>query len=283
VNYYNEFDPVAAEWLRQLIANDEIPPGDVDERSIADVQPGDLAGYSQCHFFAGIGGWSLALRMAGIPDDVKGIWSGSCPCQPFSTAGRRRGTDDERHLWPVFAGLIRECSPPVVIGEQVASSAGRAWLSVVLADLEGMGYGVAGADLCAAGVGAPHIRPRIYWGGVRPDDAPAWVADAARDDVLEERGEGAQAQGEDHGQPQERERHEPQPQHRSDAGPWGAIRYVRCSDNRERPVPLQPALFPVVDGVPSAEVASVRGSGNAIVPQVAAAFVQSLCEAVGDL
>ena len=56
--YYNEHDPFAAEWLRRLILFGHIAEGDVDERSIEDVNPDDLKGYDQCHFFAGIGVWS---------------------------------------------------------------------------------------------------------------------------------------------------------------------------------------------------------------------------------
>lgn len=67
--YYNEINPDAAAHLRSLIAAGQIAPGIVDERSIEDVRPDELAGYAQCHFFAGIGIWSLALRQAGIPDD----------------------------------------------------------------------------------------------------------------------------------------------------------------------------------------------------------------------
>lgn len=160
--YYNEIDPYAAQWLRNLIARGLIAPGDVDERSIVDVHPDDLRGYEQCHFFAGIGGWSLALRLAGVPD-ARPVWTGSCPCQPFSAAGKQRGSDDERHLWPAFFRLIRERRPPIVFGEQVAGAAGLAWLDHVCADLEGAGYAAAAADLCAAGVGAPHIRQRLYW------------------------------------------------------------------------------------------------------------------------
>jgi DNA (cytosine-5)-methyltransferase 1 len=162
MNYYNEYDPKTAAWLRELIRAGTIPHGDVDERSIEDVRPEDLAGYTQCHFFAGIGGWSLALQLAGWSED-RPVWTGSCPYQPFSVAGKGCGTNDERHLWPVFAELIRACKPPVVFGEQVASKAGRDWLAGVFADLEGMAYQRAGADLCAAGVGAPHIRQRLYW------------------------------------------------------------------------------------------------------------------------
>lgn len=51
--YYNEIDPYAAQWLRNLIAAGHIAPGDVDERSIEDVKPDDIKHYTQCHFFAG--------------------------------------------------------------------------------------------------------------------------------------------------------------------------------------------------------------------------------------
>ena len=160
--YYNEWDEFAAAWLRALIAKNLIAPGDVDERSIADVQPDDLRGYTQAHWFAGIGGWSLACRLAGWPDD-RAVWTGSCPCQPFSAAGKGLGTADERHLWPEFRRLIAECAPAVVFGEQVASRAGRDWLAGVRADLEALGYAVGAADLCAASLGAPHIRQRLWW------------------------------------------------------------------------------------------------------------------------
>src|SRR6185369_15459542 len=137
--YYNEIDPYAAQWLRNLIAANLIAPGDVDERSIVDVRPAELAGYTQCHFFAGIGGWSYALRLAGWADD-RPVWTGSCPCQPLSSAGKRKGHADERHLWPAFHRLIAECRPATVFGEQVASKDGREWFSAVRADLEGSGY-----------------------------------------------------------------------------------------------------------------------------------------------
>ena len=160
--YYNENDPYAAEWLRNLIARNLIAPGDVDDRSIIDVSADDLRGYTQCHFFAGIGGWSSALRLAGWPDD-RPVWTGSCPCQPFSTAGKQRGAEDERHLWPAFFRLIRECRPAAVFGEQVAGAAGLAWLDHVCADLESEGYAAAAADLPACSVGAPHRRQRLFW------------------------------------------------------------------------------------------------------------------------
>ena len=160
--YYNEIDPYAAAWLRNLVAAGRIAPGDVDERSIRDVSPDDLKAYTQCHFFAGIGVWSAALRLAGWADD-RPVWTGSCPCQPFSVAGNGAGFADDRHLWPEMFRLIAERRPPVVFGEQVASKDGLAWLDLVHTDLEGADYAAAAVDLCAAGVGAPHIRQRLYW------------------------------------------------------------------------------------------------------------------------
>jgi len=160
--YYNEIEPYAAQWLRNLIAAGHIAPGDVDERSIEDVTSDDLKPYTQCHFFAGIGVWSYAFRLAGWPDE-RPVWTGSCPCQPFSAAGKGGGFADERHLWPAFHHLISQCRPPTVFGEQVASKDGLNWLDLVHADLEGSGYAAAAVDLCAAGVGAPHIRQRLWW------------------------------------------------------------------------------------------------------------------------
>lgn len=161
MNYYNEFDPYAAQWLRNLIAEGLIADGHVDERSIADVSADDLAGYRQCHFFAGIGGWSLALRLAGWPDD-RPVWTGSCPCQPFSSAarGRNKRTSSRRHLWPEWHRLIRACRPRVVLGEQVASAAD--WAIEVRDDMEGDGYEVWFADIPAGAVGADHIRRRLW-------------------------------------------------------------------------------------------------------------------------
>lgn len=160
--YYNEIDPCAAQWLRNLIAAGHIAPGDVDERSIEDVHPDDLKPYTQCHFFAGVGVWSYALRRAGWPDD-RPIWTGSCPCQPFSAAGQAAGFDDQRHLWPHFHWLISERRPAELLGEQVASKDAEPWLDLVQADMEAMDYAFGAVAFPSAGVGAPHIRDRTYW------------------------------------------------------------------------------------------------------------------------
>lgn len=160
--YYNEIDPYAAQWLRNLIAAGHIAPGDVDERSIVDVRADDLRGYRQCHFFAGIGVWSYALRLAGWPDDRE-VWTGSCPCQPFSAAGKREGYADERHLWPHWHRLIRERRPATVFGEQVSAAIGSGWLDDVCLSLEELGYALGAASFPACSVGAPHIRQRVYF------------------------------------------------------------------------------------------------------------------------
>ena len=167
--YYNEYDPKAAAWLRELIKQGHIADGVVDERSIEDVTPTELLGFTQCHFFAGIGVWSYALRRAGWTDD-RPVWTGSCPCQPFSAAGKGAGFADERHLWPAFHHLISQCQPAIVLGEQVASKDGLGWLDLVLSDLEATGYAGGAVDLCAAGIGAPHIRQRLWWVGTRLAD-----------------------------------------------------------------------------------------------------------------
>lgn len=157
---YNEIDEYAADWLENLIAAGLIANGVVDRRSIEDIRPDELRGFRQVHFFAGIGVWSYAFRRAGISDDTA-LWTGSCPCQPFSAAGKGGGVDDERHLWPAFYHLIRECRPSKVYGEQVASKDGLGWLDIVSVDLERAGYAFGAVDTCSASVGAPHIRQRL--------------------------------------------------------------------------------------------------------------------------
>lgn len=161
-HYYNEFDPRNVAMLRQLMADGLIPEGEIDARPIQAVKPTDLDGYAQCHFFAGIGGWALAVRLAGLADRT-GLWTGSCPCQPFSNAGDMRGTEDERHLWPYWSTLIRQCKPPIVFGEQVANAISKGWLDGVYADMETEGYACGSAILPACSVDAPHKRDRVWF------------------------------------------------------------------------------------------------------------------------
>lgn len=238
--YYNEVDPYAARTLRNLIAAGELPPGDVDERSVEDVLPSDLRGYAQCHFFAGIGGWPLALRMAAFPEDEQ-VWTGSCPCQPFSAQGSRAGLADERHLWPVWFHLIRECRPGVIFGEQVEAAIAHGWLDLVRSDLEGEGYALGCKGLPAASIGARHGRPRLFW----------TATDTQR---------------------HEQSRLEPR---RGQVGRMGRI--VEPFPWHE---PWEGALsrFRILgDGLPR-NVDATDAARNAIVPQVAALFIQACTE-----
>jgi DNA (cytosine-5)-methyltransferase 1 len=285
---YNETDAYAAQWIRNLVSAKQITPGEVDERSIADLAPTDVAGPGQRHFFAGIGGWSHALRLAGVSDDAD-IWTGSCPCQGFSSAGKQRGFSDERHLWPVWFKLVRECRPAIVFGEQVASGLGLAWLDLVFADLEGAGYACAAADLPAAGVGSPHKRQRLYFvayaGDTRPQDrwAPRSAVDRGAHLLLgdpdsesgwrQRRGipraeaEARTLRSGDHGS-----RHTGQ-----DMDPWSGCDWIHCTDGKARPT--EPGVRPLAHGVPG-RVGRLRGYGNAIVPQIAAAFICAALEAL---
>jgi len=278
--YYNENDPFAAQWLRNLIAAGLIAPGDVDERSIVDVRPDDVRGYTQCHFFAGIGGWSYALRLAGWPDN-RPVWTGSCPCQPGSVAGKQRKFDDPRHLWPIWGKLIAQRGPATIFGEQVA--AWSEWLALVRSDLEAMGYAVGAMPVQAASAGADHLRDR-YW----------FVADAARDgqwrpresitsskaqiafgglrsgsSAVADAGGGrcsgpGQGQGEQPG--------------RAKTERSGDLDWVIGADGKARRV--KPGIRLLAHGV-SNRVGKLRGFGNAIDPRPAAQFILAAQEAIG--
>ena len=217
MNYVNEFDAYPAQWTRNLAAAGVIAPCVVDERSILDVCPADLETYAQCHFFGGIGVWPAAFRIAGIPDDFP-VWSGSCPCQGFSVAGQGKGFADERHLWPAWFHLIEQRRPVLIFGEQVDSPLARAWLDLVYADLEGIGYAVGACVAPAAGFGAPHGRHRIMFvaHALRPGWAKRWAGAGAGPFA----GRGGSGKLADAGGGELRGRHE----YRSDARAPGEIR-----------------------------------------------------------
>lgn len=251
--YYNETNPYAAEWLRYLIYEGLIAPGDVDERSIADVSASDLAAYAQCHFFAGLGGWSLALRMAGWPD-AKSVWTGSCPCQPFSQMGRRKGFDDERHLWPAWLGLIAMRRPPVVFGEQSARAAD--WLRLVRGDLVALDYAVGAMPIEAASAGAPHLRDRFWF-----------VAHPAR------------GEGRPHGAHLPRQGERKVARQAEEWGPRGPGGRSGAAGNagRGNEWPAEPCVGRVAHGI-SAGVDQLRALGNAIVPALGAQWIGAFME-----
>ncbi|MCJ8053808.1 DNA cytosine methyltransferase [Shinella curvata] len=283
--YYNEINPYAAQWLRNLIAAGHIAPGDVDERSIVDVQPDDLIGYTQCHFFAGIGGWSLAARLAGWPDD-RPLWTGSCPCQPFSVAGKGEGKEDERHLWPVFFSLIRARTPAVVMGEQVAAAVGKDWLDGVHSDLEGIDYTCGAAVVPACAVDAPHRRDRLWF-----------VADATHQRLNRggpagpgRRNEHSNRSGVDVADPHIAERRANRTAWNVDDGQetgWdqgasyaaAGSRWLVGPDGKARR--FEPGIRLLAHGVP-ARVGKLRAYGNAIVPQVAAEVIGAYLDTIDE-
>ncbi|MHA7159619.1 DNA cytosine methyltransferase [Burkholderia pseudomallei] len=315
VAYYNEHDQVAAEWLRNLVAAGRIAPGDVDERDIRDVHPDDLRPYAQCHFFAGVGVWSYALRRAGWPDD-RPVWTGSCPCQPFSAAGKGLGFDDERHLWPAWYWLIGERRPAIVFGEQVAGSAVDPWIDLVQADVEALDYAYGCVPFPSAGVGSPNIRDRAYWmaysaqrgrgkerahiGGVAARDRAegiaagsfnvgmsGWLADAD--------GRDASAERQQHGGEQRFLAQDGSPVREADqrarnrvpgnctgAGPtngvWRDADWLLCRDGKWRPV--EPGTFPLAHGAP-ARVGRLRAYGNAINAEAAVAWIEACRGVIG--
>lgn len=233
VIYFNEFDPYPAQWLRNLF-----PKAVVDERSIHRVKGSDLVRFKRVHLFAGIGGWEYALRLAEWPKERE-VWTGSCPCQPFSLAGERKGTSDSRHLWPEFLRLISKCNPSTLFGEQVASPDGREWLDGLRVDLEALDYAVACADLCAASVGSPQVRQRLFWA------ATLEYPNSTRLEGLHDEG-------------------------------W-EIDLQSAPRNLRRHWETEPSMDRVANGIPN-QVGRLRAYGNAIVPQVAAIFVRAFLE-----
>jgi len=249
--YYNENDKTNADFLASMILDGLLPDGEVDDRSIADVEPSDLSGFGRYHFFAGIGGWEFAAALARWPEDIV-LWTGSCPCQPFSNAGRQNGMDDERHLWPHFFRLIQSARPTVIMGEQVSSPLGLSWFDNLADDLEREAYTCGATIVPACAVNAPHIRERLYW--------------LAHRDVRRGRSDGA---GRDDN-------------HRTDAGwaqgsgdvgiggaagSWDTRQWFVGPDMRSRPV--EPGLRTLVNGFPGRR-AEIHALGNAIVPPLAA-------------
>lgn len=317
VHYYNEWDKGAAAWLRELINNKLIPYGYVDERSITEVTPSDLEGFTQCHFFAGIGGWPLALQLAGVPESTR-LWTGSPPCQPFSVAGQSRGFDDERHLAPVFLRLIRECKPELLFGEQVAAAIGKHWLDFVFLNLEEKGYTCGAAVLPACSVGAPHKRERLFFGAIQlantdserlqrergGSDSQGWEGQNVRPSGLcyGTRSDGGVADSESYGRgirhatnigkadasgyasanaghsaTNRQQRLTAGDATNTHNGFWSDADWLGCRDGKFRPV--ESGTFPLANGIP-ARVGRLRGYGNAIVPQVAAEFVKAFMESI---
>lgn len=310
--YYNEFEPYAAEWLRNLIKAGLIPDGEVDTRSIVDVSADDLRAFSQCHFFAGIGGWAYAGRLAGWPDD-RPWWTGSAPCQPFSVAGKGKAQKDERHLWPVFFELIRARRPRVLMGEQVAAAVGKDWLDGVQSDLEEIGYACGATVVPACAVDAPHRRDRVWFvadadnngrsarcgddqtSRYRHPSATTHCADSRHlADTIEirrgrwptyigqEAGTDARIKGSSEGYVADTDEQRLQGrvvlrERGDERSAWSdGVEWAIGADGKARRI--KPGVRLLAHGVP-ARVGRLRAYGNAIVPQVAAEVIKAYMEA----
>lgn len=241
--------------LRRLIADGHITKGVVDERSIRDVQPTDVMGYTRCHFFAGVGLWDYALNLAGWSESAP-VWTGSCPCQPFSAAGRQGAQQDDRHLWPEWYRLIKKCGASTIFGEQVSAAVAYGWLDDVYEGLEAAGYAVGSVLLPACSVGAPHRRERLWFVG---------YADL----------EGLQGHPRHEQNGGESRRDDPHPKRH----PWASGEWLECSDGKARLA--EPSIQLLADG-DTTRVAVLHAIGDAIVPQVAAAFISAFLDCLSD-
>lgn len=342
--YYNEYDKKKCAMLKALMDDGHISKGDIDDRSIRDVQPADLDGYDRCHFFAGVGLWDHALNLAAWNEDLP-VWTGSCPCQPYSTAGRQKAQADDRHLWPEWLRLIEQCRPPTIFGEQVANAVTHGWLDDVFEGLEAEDYAVGAAVLPACSVGAPHRRDRLWFvadntgagfqdgrgtslaqpgqkpefercggsimGYTQHNGSPAKQKLRSHETASHERSAEEQewprqssgtsrspdvrsVQGSESGSQSiivaDAERVRPQgqgqlqrPMHPTESGEgqasefdddcsrhWQNGQWIDCPDNKQRLV--EPGIPLLAHGYPE-RVAIIHAAGDAIVPQVAAAFI----------
>ncbi len=277
---YNDIDPYCCAWLRNLIAAGHLPNGDVIEGDFQEINVDDIP--ETAHFFAGIGGWPYALELVGWQGPV---WTASLPCQPLSSAGKRRGHNDERHLWPAFYALVAERRPATIFGEQVSSKDGREWLAGIRADLEALGYAVGAANLCAAGagekakgrisyednsfvwrkivIGAPHIRQRLFW-VAKSNGGHASTEGLQRSGKHGQQPENSRACGMGDAQNtkhaknanSQRPSQGPQMQFRgtSSNGFWADCDWLPCTDGKARRI--EPGSFPLVAGLSDTVVPS---------------------------
>lgn len=216
------------------------------------------------------------------------ILTGGFPCQPYSVAGKRKGTADSRHLWPQMLRAIREIKPRYVVGENVRGLV--SWdasmvFEQVCADLEAEGYEVFPVLIPACAVNAPHRRERIWFiahsngiGELRTDKLPRIDNKGTLQGMVEG--------------------HDSNPSHGSGpfTNPFNQVQsglhngtdYSRYSREAWKDFPTQSPVCGGDDGLPTEldgiafskwRKESIKGYGNAIVPQVAYQIFQSIQEA----
>lgn len=178
------------------------------------------------------------------------VLTGGFPCQPFSLAGKRKGTADDRYLWPAMLGVIRAVRPRWVVGENVLGivnwSEGMVF-EQVCADLEAEGYAVQSFVIPVAGVGGYHLRPRVWFvahaDSIRLSATPVHDRATSKEQVSTE-----------HTMP--------------------ALEAVIADDFRS-----ESNKHGVVDGIPEGlDECSLKAYGNAIVPQVTLQIFETINE-----
>lgn len=284
--------------------------------------------------FSGIGGFSLGLKRAGMetigfceidpfcrrvlakhwPDvtvhtDIRGldgkdykgradVICGGFPCQPFSQAGKRRGTEDDRHLWPEMLRVISEVRPTWVIGENVIGFV-KMELDSVLSDLEREGYQTRAFIIPACGIDAPHKRDRVWIiahaNGEGESDGPVnegprprqleLMADpnsgfstvtqqavqAGRATIISSSKDVADSESE---RVQRLWSSGEQKPHT-----YGGQKLSLCGSERPEPAywEAEPGMGRVVDGIPD-RVDRIKGLGNAVVPMVVEVIGNAIME-----
>ena len=203
------------------------------------------------------------------------VVTGGFPCQPFSQAGRRKGTDDDRYLWPPMFSIIKSFHPEWVIAENVRGLA--TWneglvLETVCSDLEGEGYEVQPFIIPACAVGAPHRRDRVWI--VAHTTSKRDRGSTCKERRVEERklepdeSEGSQVRSEGEGCARFSWNEE-----------WTEIASALCrmDDGLSRRMARLPDGSSITESKLRNE--SLKAYGNAIVPQVAIQILQSIKDA----
>ena len=269
--------------------------------------------------FSGIGGFSLGLERAGFEtvafceidkycqEVLKKIWNkkiyndvkeitkerleadgvelpeiitGGFPCQPFSIAGKQKGTNDDRHLWPEMFRIIKEFKPRWIIGENVRNiiniQDGMVF-ETVCTDLEGEGYEVQAFNIPAAGVGAPHRRERI------------WIVANSRRTLRQ--GSSIREKNEDETRKEDADQHQ-----RSSSSPEPNVANASAGRRASQKTEVstrgngiehqswwqsEPDVGRVANGVPG-RVHRLKGLGNSIVPKIAEEIGRAIMKAENE-
>jgi len=280
--------------------------GEMVQIATADVRKMNGTTRTHIDLFSGIGGFALACRWAGIETIAfceiekyaqrvlrknfpgirifKDVWefpatefrepfllTGGYPCQPFSQAGKRRGAEDDRHLWPSMFGIIRTSRPTWILAENVAGHV-TLGLDEVLADLESEDYAVQPIIVPACAVDAPHRRDRVW---ILGNSKKRWHGRLC-------------------GRNENRELQISEPRNASREIAFADSNRRRCEKRESKRKPLsdfnlesesdgrlwsaEPDVGRVAHGIPR-RVDRLKGLGNAIVPQVAYEIIKAMIEA----